>query len=312
MTIQIVLLISIIILIILLYLFSPKIEGFQDTELDPNFIKSYNIFKTFYNEFCDSWSKAITSAVASTIEQQPLTSPSQVGSSSGSAPQPSINQMNTYIIQLSQQLQQPLPQICTPIPDEITVEILPKLLQIIPQDPQPYQNALNWMNEQMEKSHNDLNNALQGTAPQIEGFETMCEDLTQCLANNPQIAQQLAQQLNQQIDQQKSETKEQLQEELIIRFNKFNESKSLLNALNTNKDLVSKSQNIQEQAQSGDLINQINIPGTKSIPYSIPEGGDTLEKMKNEDPQQYEALKNNYSQWFSIKQLMEQINSNLR
>jgi hypothetical protein len=314
MTILLVLLILLLILVFLKLLFSHINEGFQDIiPLDPQLLESYDTFQKNYNIFCDSWLKAVSSGAASNIPQEPLTSPSQVGTSSGSAPEPSQQQLADFIAQLSQQLQQSFPPICVPIPEQLTSESLAKVLSLIPEDPQPIQNALNWMNSQMEKSHDDLNNALQGIPPTIEGFDAMCDNLTQCIANNPQLAQQIAQQVNQQQEEKKTNDINQLQQDLMTRLNNFNKNQDLNDAIQKNQDLVAKSEDVKKQAQSGQIVNQINIPDAmSSIPFQIPEGGNALQKMKTEDPQQYEDLKNNHSNWFSIKQLMEQINSNLR
>ena len=43
--------------------------------------------------------------------------------------------------------------------------------------------------------------------------------------------------------------------------------------------------------------------------FFIPEGGNNLAQMKQNDPQKYNDYQKNYSSLFSVKQLMEQINS---
>lgn len=77
---------------------------------------------------------------------------------------------------------------------------------------------------------------------------------------------------------------------------------------------MQKSQDIQNQAQSGELLNQVNIPGVTGVPakkYDLPAGASALQQMQQADPDKYNQLKNNYSMWFGLKQIMEQINGSL-
>ncbi len=77
---------------------------------------------------------------------------------------------------------------------------------------------------------------------------------------------------------------------------------------------MQKSQDIQNQAQSGELLKQMNIPGVTDVPakkYDLPAGASTLQQMQQTDPDKYNQLKNNYSMWFGLKQIMEQINGTL-
>jgi hypothetical protein len=300
MTILLVLLCLLFILIVL-YLFSTiGVEGFQDTN-STNVSQQYSSFLDFYNGFCSSWQQAISSSVASEIPQQPLTNPSQVSNNS-SAPPISTEQMNQYINTLSQQLSQPLPSVCTSLPSSITTDTLPQIIAQIPTDIQPYINALNWMNQQMAKSHSNLGLALQGKP--IEAFQDSdsdCDAISICLANNPSLASQITQQ-----------SWEQLEQQLLTAIQPFLSNSELLQAYELNQQLVQKSQDIQNQAQSGELINQINVPGGNTVSsYTIPDGGNALQQLSQNNPQRYNELKQNYGQWFQIKSLMEQINSTL-
>ncbi len=308
MTILQVLLGLLFILVLLRLLFSPRIEGFQDAQqLDPSTVKSYDDFLDFYTSFCSNWDKAIQSSVASELPQQPLTDPSQTQSSS--SPQITDSQKNQYITQLSQQLSQPLPPICTQLPPNIDSSSLSQVSSLMPQSPQPYLNALNWMNQKMEQSHSNLNGALQGgSAPAQEGFEDTCQDLSQCIANNPQLAKQIADE----IAQQNTQTIQQQEQTLVNLINSFLNNSDLMSASNNNKQLAQKSQDIQNQAQSGQMVNQVNVPGgnTKTT-YTKPEGSDKLTKMKQDDPQKYNQLQQNNTQLFTIKTLLDQINGGL-
>jgi hypothetical protein len=302
MTILLVLLCLLFILIVLRLFSSKNIEGFQSA--DNSVLTQYNNFLGFYNGFCANWQQAITSSVASEIPQQPLSSPSQ--SSSSTVPTISTEQMNQYIVELSQQLSQSLPPICTTLPTTLTTYSLPQIIALIPSDIQPYINALNWMNQQMAKSHSNLGKALQGQP--IESFQDsgsdsnpLCNDISACLANNPGLASQITQQSQQQLEQQ-----------LSTAIQPFLSNSQLSQAYELNQQLIQKSQDIQNQAQSGELINQVNVPGGNTVAsYTIPEGGNNLQQLSQNNPQRYNELKQNYSQWFQVKSLLEQINSAL-
>jgi hypothetical protein len=293
-------LLGLLVILVLLRLFIVK-EGFQDNiPLNPTVIQGYDNFLVFYNSFCANWQKAITSSVALELPQQTLTDPSQV--KSGSIPHISNEQMNQYITNLSQQLGQTLPPICTTLPTSIDSSSIKHVLKIIPKDVQPYINALNWMNIQLANSHANLGNALQGKS--VEGFDdtnNSCKDISKCLKDNPEIINEITLQ-NVLQDEQK------LMEIMIP----FVSNSEIINGMETNINLVEKSQEIQNQAQSGELINQINIPGGNSVTsYSMPPGASNLTEMKQNNPDKYNDYKQNYSQWFSIKQLIDQINSTL-
>ena len=161
MTILLILLILLFILIILNLYASIPYEGFQTSvPLNPDTIQAYNNFLAFYNPFCANWQKAIVSSIALDTPQEPLTSPSQVGTSTATTP--SDSDMNTYITQLSQQLGQPLPPVCILLPSTVDSTTIAQTIPMIPTDTTPYINALNWMNTQLEKSQSNLGCALQG------------------------------------------------------------------------------------------------------------------------------------------------------
>jgi hypothetical protein len=280
-------------------------EPFEDISLDENVIQGYNNFLSFYNSFCPNWQKAIVSSIAADIPQQPLTSPSQI--STTAAPQISESEQNAYIQKLEKTLNKALPPICTSLPSNIDSSSLKKVLQQIPVEPASYLNALNWMNEQLEKAHSNLGNALQGKV--AEGFEDMCQNISKCIADNPELAKEIEKQLSEQNQQNIIQD----EQELMNKINPFISMPELAKALSNNVDLVQKSQDIQNKAQSGEILNQMNIPGSDSqITYTIPPGGNALSQMKENDPQKYDDYKQNYSQWFMVKSLIEQINSNLR
>lgn len=305
MTILLVLLIAVFFLLVI-RLFTVR-EGFQSTtfDLDPSFVSQYEQFTKFYNQFMTNWQNTITTSIASETQQEPLASPSG-SSTSSQPPQPSVAQMNEYITMLQQQLGQPLPQVTNSLPTEINSSQIPMLLQTLPHDPTPFNNALTWMNTQLQKSHASLGTALQGLP--VEPFQDTCQNIAQCIANNPQLAQELAQQISQQQKQQHR----QIENQIIQILQSFNANQELQTALQTNQGLIQKSQEIQNQAQSGELYNQINIAGAKTqTQYTLPLGANALSDLQKSDPQKYNDYKQNYSQWFNIKSLIEQINSTL-
>ncbi len=306
MTLLLILLGLLIILVILKLFVERKEEGFQDIALNPETIQGYNNFLSFYNPFCANWDKGITSSVASETPQQPLTDPSQVSDSgSGSSPPISTDQKNQYIKQLSQQLNQDLPPICQQLPTTLDSSNLAQVIQQVPDDTQPFVNALNWMNGNLQKSQANLGSALQGQP--TEGFED-CQDIAQCLLNNPELLQELA--IG--ISEQNALPIVQQQEQLMAKIVPFFNTAALSQAFGDNTLLMEKAQEIQNQAQSGDLVNQINVPGGNTVTqYQKPPGANNMNDMRQNNPDRYNELKQNYSQWFTLKGMLDNINANL-
>jgi hypothetical protein len=303
-------LLGLLIILVILKLFTERSierssEGFEDIPLNPETIQGYKNFLSFYNPFCTSWDKAITSSAASEIPQEPLTDPSQVSDGgSGSAPPISTEQKNKHINELSSQLNQQFPPICEKMPDLINSSNLADVLNKIPQDTQPFINALTWVNMNLQKGQANLGGALQG---QSEGFED-CQDISNCLLNNPELLQELATGISEQnaipiIEQQK-----QLMTKIIPFFN----TPELSQAFGENTILMEKAQDIQNQAQSGELLNQVNVPGGNTIAtYQMPAGASNMSDMKQNNPERYNELKTNYSQWYSLKSMLDNINAYL-
>ena len=272
--------------------------------LDPALAKNYNQFATtVYNPFLATWQKAIVSSISADQPQQPLTSPSQVSSSSGTPKIPPQSEMNAYIANLSQKVGKPLPNITEPLPENIDIVSLSTIAPKIPKDPAPYTNALEWMNQQLSASHTKLQSALKGESfMNLEGFDNQtCQDLSKCFEDNPELIRQCGVALKKQGEEEQSQ--------LSDRIKQFVENKDLVRTLQTNKELVEKSKKIEEQAKSGDLLNQINLPTEPGIKYTLPEGSDKLKKM---DFAQQKAVKDVAPSMFSLKILMDQINANLR
>jgi hypothetical protein len=275
-------------------------EGFQ-SDLDPEFSKNYEQFTEFYNNFMKNWEKAIISAIATNTPQKPLTSPKQVASLASNPPQPSRIEINEYITRLSNQSRLAYPAVTDVFPPVVQIKSsdLPGLLKNTPTDPVPYLNALEWMNSQMKNSQANLGVALKGG--RVEPFDDMCQNISQCIANNPELVTQAI-----------SENANSMQKELEDRFAKFNTNQQLQQSGKLNASLFQQSADIQKQAESGELLKGLNLPGSKApTKYQMPDGGDKLEKLKRENPEKYNELQKQNSQFFSLKQLIEQINANI-
>jgi len=292
----------ILVLFILVLYWYTNTETFQD--LDPAFVNKYNTFVAFYNPFLTNWEKAVMTSMSMEITQQPLTSPSQIGSATATSPTFSRSKMNQYIQELSQTRKESLPPLTDPLPHSIDPTMIPQLVQTIPQDPAPYQHALNWMNEQLAKSHQNLDGALQGKS--AEGFADNCAEVSQCMSN-PEVVRQIT-------EQQQAQQAQQLQTQqqtISLHVDQFNQNQSLQRAISQNNELVQESKNIQNQAQSGELLNKMNLPEDPIASYTIPKGGNRLKQMKEEDPEKYNEYQKNNSGLFALKQWMEQINRSL-
>ena len=282
-------------------------ESFVSTPIptiDPTLVTVYQTFVTTIDHpFLINWQKAIVSLMSADQPQQPLTDPSQISPSSAKPTIPPQSEMNAYIMNLSQQLGKPLPPITDPLPNTIDSITFPTIAPKIPTDPIPYTNALNWMNGQLEESHAKLQSALKGESfTDLEGFDNQtCQDVSKCFEDNPQFAQQLEAAL--QAHHQKT------QQQVATQLQQFMADPGLSRALESNRQLVAQSQQVQDQAKSGELLNQIDLPKEEETKYTLPEGSDKLQKM---DFAHQQAVKDASPSMFSLKTLMDQINANLR
>ena len=286
--------------------------------IDTNVIdldKNYKIFVDIYNTFMINWEKALITLIGLNN-----VSPDAATNATTDAPtkpaMPSRNEINLYIKNLTSKLNMILPEVTDPFPKTIDVnKIDPTLLKKIPSDPIPYINALTWINTNLEKTHRDLESAMKGKKTEgfytegfyteeftigehdiedfgIEGFDTneMCQQYLSCQQQN----------------------EKQIQQSINTALLNFINNKQLLDAFARNKELIAKSEKIKKQAESGDLLKQLQLPDEEIIKYELPDGHDALNDMEKNDPAKYKEYKSKYSQWFGIKQLFDQINSNLR
>lgn len=276
----------ILMLAILAFLLIKQVDGFED--VNPVVQEKYKKFVSFYNPFQVNWKKAITSSAASEVEIKPLTSPSQT--SSGSAPAFSLSELNAKIEGLARDLNQPLPYLTEPLPPKLDMALI-KTIQLAPE---PYINALKWMNGKLEESHANMEAALQGKKP--EGFADMCQQIDQC--NQQQEARLKQQQLSQ-------------QQQLGNQFDQITMNPTLKQSWKSNQALITKSNKIEKQAQSGDLMNQIDLPSEPKITYTLPAGSNKWKDMQQNDPEKAREYEKNYGQWTNLKSWSDQINSRL-
>jgi hypothetical protein len=306
-----VILLVLLFILVMIRLVSNKIEGFENTAVEPlkkNVVDTYKRFTEFYNPFLSSWEKAIVSSASLDIPREPLESPDQ--KPSGTPPTISRDQQNAYITKLSQQLKKPLPPITDPLPPStsINMNMLPELLQRIPKDPTPYQNALSWMNDQLRSAQDNLKKALQGVPFNIESFEDKCNGTSQCLINNEEFIRKVGDQVCSSEKRKQEQDRNQQQEELLKRMNAFITNTTLMKSLQDNQALVKQAEKVKQQAESGELYKQVKISEPSvQLPPLLPEDL-ALSKLQQTNPQEYNNLKDNYKPWFNLKTLTEQIN----
>jgi hypothetical protein len=255
-------------------------------------MRDYEAFAVFYQPFLINWEKAIMTSYGL---QKPSLEQTQTFSAA------SRTELNSYIAKVSQEKGVALPSLTEALPNTIAQPTLPLLLTLVPTDSTPYLNALQWMNTQLATAQQDLASmkAVEGFIwarmkglPQAhvqEAFVT-CDDIAKCMDAR---------------DQAKQASQEQ---ELIRRLRSF-QNPALQTAMKENKRLVGKSEQIQKQAQSGELLRQFSLPtGPPSPPLIAPEGGSKLSELQKSDPAKYKSLQQQGGSMFALKGLMEQIN----
>jgi len=287
----------ILVVIILFALLIQSREGFESSDtVRPEILTSYQAFAAFYKPFLVNWEKAIVTSYELQKPQPSLEQPQTLSA----APRA---ELNAYITRLSQEKGLALPPLTEALPERMAQPTLSLLLTLVPQDAAPYLNALTWMNTQLATAQQGLASmkAVEGFIwarmkglPQ-EGFEiepfATCDEIAKCMDAR---------------DQAKQASQEQ---ELIRRLATF-QNPALQAAMKENKRLVGKSEQIQKQAQSGELLSQFSLPTAKdsSTPLIAPEGGSKLSELQKNDPAKYKSLQQQGGSMFALKGLMEQIN----
>jgi hypothetical protein len=263
-------------------------EGFDKSTLNPQLFPTYQKFLPLMTDFMTAWRISLITSQSMTTTIQPLAKPSDRVTSI-KPPEPTEKELNDHAKVLSQTEGKEFPSLTPLTPftteDELSIPLLQKT---IPLSEKPYLNALKWMNDTLEKSHASLNMALKGS--QVDGFdgEAICQQIIQCQAKQS----------------------EDVQQQLIDRMKKFTDNQELLDLLKKNKELIEKSKQIKNQAQSGTL--PLNLPKEASTTFTLPDGADKLKQLCKNDPAKCELYQSKYKHLFAFKSLSDQINGSLR
>lgn len=273
-----------IITIVIAYLSVGCAEGFSEP-VPAELQAKYQKFATFYNAFLKNWEKAVTTSWSTRIEPPPLSKDKP------KAPTPTRAELNEEIRILSRE-GKVFPPITDVLPD--TIESIAEMDGKVPSSPTAYLNALRWVNAKMEQSKRDMEDALQGksgfedfNAQVYEGIDesfenAMCGQMAQC--------------------QQEAERKQTIS--LGARLDAFNNNGELQRALQTNQALMEDAKRIQNKAQSGQLLNDLNLPPEPGTSFKKLDGADVLSTMSAEKNAE---LKANYRTWYDYKALLSQL-----
>ena len=276
-------------------------EGFLAPLLvSAEFKKEYQAFLGLYLPFMTRWRDALITTYQ--LEQPSL-----------GTKEPTDVELNNVATKLSTKLGKPLPSLSlSTFPPVETLEDIERgqLLDRIPSSSQSFMDALEWMNQKFIQAEKDLNLALQGGGiPSLDGFtDGVCANISTCFKENPDLFRQLSAAQQEEAEQRL----ERIQRELIGRFQQFQQPR-LQTAFELNERLSKKAKETQKKAQSGDWIKDVRIKGDDKGPKPVaPPGGSALEDLRLSNPEKYAEYQKSNSSMFSIKQLMEQINRNLR
>jgi len=258
-------------------------EAFANTEeVDPALVTSYENFATFYNAFMPNWEQAIatTKSLNDPLPDQPIANtPQDLAPPPSTPPMPSQQEMNAFIATLVKKEKKPFPYVTKPFPKTITTATFDAIEKRImfaipplkgtdntPLVPPPFINALTWMNTNIAESHKSLDSALKGGNIQ-EGFllaeafvdapapapaTATCQQVTKCTQ-----AQELQQQQQQQAERKK---KADALRTVMNQFTTGATGDKIAKLMKENAKLVATSKKIQNQAQSGELLNQYKAP----------------------------------------------------
>jgi hypothetical protein len=289
-------------------------EGFEDP-IDPLLLKKYAAFVAFYNPFLINWEKAIVTSIGLDTPIKPLTDPSQVGSGSASFKAPSRIEMNTYIQKLEKTLNKSFPPITDPLPSTLDSTLIAELPQRISMDPVMYQNALQWMNTSLSAAHHQM----EAMKKSPEGFDVMdkyqliedfdnCAEYAKCMSD-PEVVSKIAEAQNEQQIKKEKEKRKALENKL----DKINNNSAIQSEAKKNIALIQKSKEIEEQAKSGDLMNQFNLSNNDdSLSHFVkPSGVNKLANMKKNNPKQYAAIEKDNGQMLGVATLLNSISNTL-
>jgi hypothetical protein len=288
-------------------------EGFEDQPIDPATQEKYQKFVGFYNPFLVDWEKAIVTYIGLDTPVKPLTDPSQTSSATFKAP--TQLEMNNYIKKLEKSMKKPLPLLTDPLPTTLTSKVMSDISNHISMEPAPYQNALQIMvtsQEEAQRQIEEMKKSPEGFDPinpyqYTEGFES-CDQYKKCMTD-PDVVSAIA---KAQSEQQEKQQKER-QNALGNKLDQFNMNKTIQNLSLKNKEYMQKSQELQDKAKSGELLNELNLSNNDtSLDHFIkPKGIYNLENMKKDNPAQYAEYEKKNSQIMSVAGLFNSISNTL-
>ena len=272
-------LLSLVIILFIIHYYSVT-EYF--TTDDTAFLAKYMKFREIYNNFLITWKQGITTSYGTSL---PAGQP--VGN-------PTMEQFNQYIRELSQTDGTTYPPLTEPLPPVKTVTEIMQNQNLIPRTITPMITAIQWMNANLVKAHASMDDALKGiqgfTDMRWESFADICQVIQTC-----QQAQK---------EQQAADAAQQMVNAKQWMEPVFDSIDTIQPLLNENNRLVAKSKAIQAKAQSGDLLPKV---APRKSPYTLPPGSG--KKLSPEEEAEY---KQNFSQFFALKQWTDQINGALR
>jgi hypothetical protein len=190
---------------------------------------------------------------------------------------PTRTELNQYIQQLQEKEKKRFPPVTNPLPIIDTIELFTKHQSSLPRDPTPFNNALDWMNTNLESTLSTLQSSLdsiknlQGFSdydfPTMEYFGDVCQAIKACQDSQ--------------------------NESVVADARSFvpimQSFQRLQNKLDKNNGLIARSKDIQEKAQNGTLIPT----GTqKAVPPEYTLDPDIAREYKGEPSlKQLTALK---------------------
>ena len=258
----------------------------------------YQSLVSFYQSFLPTWEQAINADIRTNITQPPLTSPKDMISST-SPPIPSNDQLNEHIPQMEREAGHPplyFPRI-NMIPETLTPETLPAILAIlVPLSSDstsipvaydrifdPFNHALEYMNNNLSNVSQSLNAALKGTS---EGF------YADCTCSPEMIANAIQKEKNREMEDQVTQMTE------ILKA--FTQNTSLQSNLAINKKLVAEMNDIKNKAQSGELLNSYQAPpeaGPSAVTYDISPTFNAWDVYKKDHPEEADHFAKSSPSW---------------
>ena len=266
----------IVVIVVIMISLHATHEPFED--------RAYSSFVAFFNPFQVRWTKAIITSFTSqdnspTGDTQQPTAAQLNQPTAGQLQQPTAAQLNQHIAEISKKIGKPLPPITDPLPPTFQPAVFqghaPNKAEIL--------NALTWMNDQMETSHATLKDALN------EHFEDICHQIQTC-------------QQQQQAEQ--AETIHDLLGPIV-------DSEDIFQAWNKNQALAAKSEQIQKQAQSGELLGQLIKPSEEEK-MTKPAGSNLWLDMKKNHPERAAQMEKDVPKTLiATKNWSDQVNAHL-